>query len=75
MDAKIPPTKLVIAFWVLWILAERKGNHADQSAFFGRQKRTLQEAYQVVWGLIGLVFVYKVLVPLWFPWDTPESPY
>jgi hypothetical protein len=58
----------------LEIPAERKGNHADHSAFFPRRKWTLEEAYQFVHGLMGLVFVYKVLVPLWFPWDTPESP-
>jgi len=73
MDVKIPLVKLVAALLVLKILAERKGNHADQSAFFVRRKWTLQEAYQVVWGLIGLVFVNKVLVPLSFPWDTPEG--
>ncbi len=41
MDVKIPPTKLVIAFFVLRILPERKGDLADQSAFFPRQKWTL----------------------------------
>lgn len=41
MDVKIPLTKLVIAFFVLRILAERKGDLADQSAFFARQKWTL----------------------------------
>ncbi|MFZ5867753.1 MAG: hypothetical protein ACOYXY_17855 [Thermodesulfobacteriota bacterium] len=73
MDVKIPLTKLFLASLVLTILVERKGNHADQSAFFVRRKWTLQDTYQVVWGLIGLIFVYKVLVPLWFPWDTPEG--
>ena len=41
MDVKIPLTKLVIAFFVPRILAERKGDLADQSAFFARQKWTL----------------------------------
>jgi hypothetical protein len=75
MDVKIPLTKLVLAFIVLLNLSDGKGNHAGQSAFFARQKWTLEDAYQFVWGLIGLVFVYKVLVPLWFPCDTPETPY
>lgn len=73
MDAKIPLTQLFLAFMILSFLSERKRNHADPSDFFARRKWTLQGAYQFVWGLIGLVFVYKVLVPLWVPAGHPSS--
>lgn len=69
MDVKIPLTKLFIVLWVLWVLsmhAKRKANQADHSAFFARQKWTLENAYDVVWGLMGLIFLFKVLDPLWF---------
>ncbi len=75
MDVNITLAKLFLAFIILLNLSDSKGNHADQSAFFARRKWTLQDAYQFVWGLIGPVFVYKVRVPLWFPWDTPETLY
>lgn len=75
MDVKIPLTKLVIAFFVLRILADRKRNHADPSAFFARQKWTLVDACELVGVIIGLVFGHKVLVPLWFPWNTPGTLY
>jgi hypothetical protein len=58
----------------LEILPERKGNHAGLSAFFARRKWTLEDAYQFVRGLIGLIFVYDVLVQSWFPWGIPETP-
>ncbi|MGB6068017.1 MAG: hypothetical protein WBG50_24690 [Desulfomonilaceae bacterium] len=40
MEIKIAVTKLFFAVVILAFLAEFKGNHADQSAFFGRQKST-----------------------------------
>jgi hypothetical protein len=45
MDVKIPLTKLVPAFIILSFLSKRKGNPADQSAFFARQKWTLEDVY------------------------------
>ncbi len=55
MVVKIAVTKLFFAVVILAFLAEFKENHAGQSAFFAREKWTLQGAYQVVWGLIGLI--------------------
>jgi membrane protease YdiL (CAAX protease family) len=72
MDVKIPLTKLAVAYLLLVILADCKGNHPDQSALFARQKWTLEDAYHVFFGLINLIFVFKVLLPLWFP-DNPPT--
>jgi hypothetical protein len=70
MGAKNPLTKLFVAYLVLAILAERKGNHASRSAFFARQQWTRQEACQFVRGSCRFGLVYRVLVSLWFPWNT-----
>lgn len=58
MDVKISLTKLVIAFFVLRILAERKGNHPDQSAFFARRKWTLAKGVRGTDGIISSVADY-----------------
>jgi ankyrin repeat protein len=75
MEARILLAKALVAFWVLKILVERKGNQADPSAFFARGKWTLEYAYQVVWELMGVIFVFRVLSPLWFPWNTQKVVY
>jgi hypothetical protein len=61
MDATIPVTKLFFAFMILGFLSDCKGDHEDRSASFARLKWTLEGACQVVRGLIGPVFVYRLL--------------
>jgi hypothetical protein len=73
IDAVPRAKRGITAPYKLEILSERKGNHSDLSAFFARRKCTLEEAYQFVHGLMGLVFVYKVRVLLWSLRDTPEK--
>jgi hypothetical protein len=50
MDVKIPLEKLFVAYLVLAIIVERKGNHGDQSASFARWKCTLEDASQTAGG-------------------------